>query len=235
VASEPSQSQDNHQEGKWIVNKRGVLWLVAVIAIGSGVAWAGPMEDAAAASQKGNHAEAIRILTALAEKGDLKAQVNSGGMYYNGQGTPQDLAQARAWFEKAAAQGDPLAQNNLGAMYHKGKGVARDLAQARAWYEKAAAQGNPQAQEALGEMYATGQGAPQDLAQARAWFEKGATQGHPAAQMNLGVLYGNGQGVAKDLAQARAWWEKAAAQSTDPETADHARQMLEILAKQAKP
>ena len=46
----------------------------------------------------------------------------------NGQGVPQDYAEAVTWYRKAAEQGDADAQYNLGVMYAKGQGVPQDYA-----------------------------------------------------------------------------------------------------------
>ena len=59
-------------------------------------------------------------------------------MYYNGQGVPQDYAQAVNWYRKAADQGDANAQRNLGNMYEDGRGVPRDYIQAHMWRNLAA-------------------------------------------------------------------------------------------------
>ena len=90
--------------------------------------------------------------------------------------TEADIAQAAAWYEKAAAQGHAKAQFNLGLLYGKGQGVAQDYGQARVWWEKAAAQGDAKAQYALGVLYDNGHGVAQDYGQARAWWEKAAAQ-----------------------------------------------------------
>src|SRR2546428_9247682 len=130
-----------------------------------------------------------------ADSGDADAQVNLGLLYGKGEGVPQDFAQARQWWQKAAAQGDAQAQVNLGLLYAKGEGVPQDFAQARQWLEKAAAQGNAQAQVGRGLLYANGEGVPQDFAQARQWYEKAATQGNAQAQVNLGEMYARRVGV----------------------------------------
>jgi hypothetical protein len=49
-----------------------------------------------------------------------------GQMYLNGQGVPQDYAQAHMWFRKGAEQGDSLSQDSLGYLYETGKGVPQD-------------------------------------------------------------------------------------------------------------
>ena len=58
------------------------------------------------------------------------AQISLGIMYANGQGVPQDYAEAVKWFRLAADQGDATAQFNLGIMYAKGQGVPQDYAEA---------------------------------------------------------------------------------------------------------
>jgi TPR repeat protein len=55
------------------------------------------------------------------------------GMYANGQGVPQDYAQAIEWCRKAAAQDSAGAQLNLGWMYATGQGVPLDYTQAARW------------------------------------------------------------------------------------------------------
>src|ERR1035438_518640 len=59
-------------------------------------------------------------------------------MYHNGQGVPQDSAEAIRWCRKAADQGDANAQYALGFTYHKGQ-VPQDDAEALRWYAKIAA------------------------------------------------------------------------------------------------
>ena len=63
--------------------------------------------------------------------------------YLNGEGVPQDDAQALIWFRKAAEQREPTAQFEIGQAYANGRGVPRDDAQAIIWYRKAADQGEP--------------------------------------------------------------------------------------------
>ena len=60
-------------------------------------------------------------------------------MYANGQGVPQDYAEAMKWYRKAADQGDDTAQYNLGLMYYNGRGVPQDYVAAHKWFSLAAA------------------------------------------------------------------------------------------------
>ncbi len=55
-------------------------------------------------------------------------------MYNNGEGVPQDYAQAVYWYRKAADQGNADAQLNLGRMYDNGRGVPQDAVIAYALY-----------------------------------------------------------------------------------------------------
>ncbi len=62
-------------------------------------------------------------------------------MYHEGQGVPQDYAEAVKWFRLAAEQGNADGQYVLGSMYYKGHGVPQDYAEAVKWYRLAAEQG----------------------------------------------------------------------------------------------
>ena len=80
----------------------------------------------------------IGKLRMAAEHGDAKAQLNLGNLYYLGEGTPQDYAEAAKWYRLVAEQGDASAQNNLGVMYDEGDGVPQADREAVKWYRKAA-------------------------------------------------------------------------------------------------
>jgi len=81
-----------------------------------------------------------------AEKGLAYSQYVLGGIYYNGEGVPQDYAEAVKWFRKDAKQGEVYAQYNLGWMYGTGTGVPQDDDEAVKWFRKAAEQGHAEAQ-----------------------------------------------------------------------------------------
>ena len=68
-------------------------------------------------------------------------------MYYEGQGIPQDYAEALKWYRLAAEQGEALAQFNLGIMYNNGEGVLQDNVMAHMWYNIASANGHYKAGE----------------------------------------------------------------------------------------
>src|SRR4051794_23298177 len=62
------------------------------------------------AYQKGDYDTALRLLRPLAETGDARAQFNLGVMYSEGQGVPQDNAEAGKWYRLSAEQGYAQAQ-----------------------------------------------------------------------------------------------------------------------------
>ena len=82
--------------------------------------------------------ESIEELRAAAEQGLADAQFNLGVMYKDGEGVPQDDAEAVRWYRLAAEQGEAGAQVNLGTMYATGEGVPQDHVTAHMWFNLAA-------------------------------------------------------------------------------------------------
>jgi TPR repeat protein len=77
-----------------------------------------------------------------AEQGDVRAQYMLGTMYEEGQGVPQDYAEALRWYRLVAEQDDAWAQSDLGALYANGRGVPQDYVSAHMWFNLAVANGN---------------------------------------------------------------------------------------------
>ena len=101
-----------------------------LVAIG-GAAFAGPLEDAVAAYQRGDYATALRLWHPLAEQGGANAQFRLGVMYDSGHGMLRSDAEAIKWYRKAAEQDDAVAQFDLGVMY--AKGVSPNHGEAALW------------------------------------------------------------------------------------------------------
>jgi S1-C subfamily serine protease len=170
-----------------------------------------------------------------AEGGDPEGQSFLGAMYYAGEGTPQDFAQAVLWYERAAGQGDKYARYSLALMQQYGEAMARDPEAAARTFLELAEAGFAEAQRALGYAYENGEGVPQDYAQARAWFLKAARQGDAYALGNLGRIYADGVGVATDLPQAYAWWNLAVGESRPGADRDYAVEKRDEIASQLTP
>ncbi len=81
--------------------------------------------------------DTVQQIQERAERGDATAQNMLGGMYYKGEGVPQNYKQAAYWAQKAAEQGRADAQANLAIMYYKGQGVTQDFQQAYIWWRLA--------------------------------------------------------------------------------------------------
>jgi TPR repeat protein len=81
----------------------------------------------------------LEVCRVQAEAGDANAQLLLGFMYANGEGVPEDDAEAVLWFRLAAEQGNVRAQSSLGAKYGDGDGVVQDDARAYLWLNLAAA------------------------------------------------------------------------------------------------
>ena len=171
-----------------------------------------PLEfsDGLAAAERGDYETALSVFRPLAEQGEAEAQHNLGVMFHEGQGVPQDDAEATRWYRLAAEQDDAEAQYNLGVIYANGHGVPQDDAAAMQWYRKAAARGYVEGQYNLGVMYANGQGVPRDDVRAHMWFGLAAAQGHETGAENLVSLACGMSPSAVSRAQrlARAWEEK---------------------------
>ena len=68
----------------------------------------------------------LEDLVRCAEQGNAGAQSSLGWIYANGEGVPEDDAEAARWYRLAAEQGDYSAQGNLGRLYANGEGVPQD-------------------------------------------------------------------------------------------------------------
>ena len=82
--------------------------------------------------------ESIEELRARADAGDAEAQFDLGVLYANGDGVPQDYAEAGRWYRLAAEQGHTGAQSNLGIAYYAGFGVPQDAVESVRWFRLAA-------------------------------------------------------------------------------------------------
>ena len=78
-----------------------------------------------------------------AGQGEAEAQSNPGFIHDNGEGVPENDAEAVQWFRPAAVEGHPRALHNLGLMYANGDGVPPDDVLTHAGLSLAAAHGNP--------------------------------------------------------------------------------------------
>jgi TPR repeat protein len=119
---------------------RSLTGAIVAVLLSAGSAFAGALEDCAAAFDRQDYAAALQLCRPLAEQGDVRAQTSLGGMYYNGQGVQRGYEEATKWLRKAAERGYAPAQAYLGIMYWNGQGVPRDAVLAYMWLILAATQ-----------------------------------------------------------------------------------------------
>ena len=128
---------------------RWVIMAALLLAIGAALpAWADDAADCRDSGEvliKNDPARVASACRRLADQGNAFAQVMLGITYDNGDGVPQNYAEAVKWYRKAADQGLGEAQHNLGVMYEDGEGVPQDYVQAHVWFNLAAAQGDANA------------------------------------------------------------------------------------------
>lgn len=152
-----------------------------------------------------NEADTFHAMVALADKGDAEAQYHAGMMNNNGIGTGQDLRQAFAWFQKAAASDHPLGAYKLGC-YYDGQGagiVPLDENEALKYKLVAAKAGYALAQHDVALLYDR-QGNPEE---ALKWWKMAADQGYPHALYRLSMAYSAGKAVPRDLSLSYAYFK----------------------------
>lgn len=103
------------------MQRHNLILALAIVPLPSSML--GDARDAVAAAERGDYQTAFKEYSALAEKGDAKATVSIGLMYYQGQGFKQDYAKAMDWYLKAFKKGNGDAYCNIGVMYRDGLGV----------------------------------------------------------------------------------------------------------------
>jgi len=156
--------------------------------------------------------KALEAYRAAAKGGNVRAMNKLGLLYSAAEGPIEtDLAQAREWFDKAAAQGLAIAHLNLALLIdteaepgsEEGRKAAEHLI-------VAAGAGITDAQDRLGAWYRDGRHVTRDLVAAATWFRPAAQAGNLNAMINLAqILEANIQTV-NDLQAAADLYVQAA-------------------------
>lgn len=123
------------------------------------------------------------------------------------------FAEAREWYEKAAAQNLPAAFLALGRMHDRGVGgFEKNPRKGMELTLQAAKAGSIVAMNEMGVRYQHGMGIAQDNVAAIGWFSLAAQYHLAAAHVNLGKCYEDGNGVLQDYDRAGAQYAAAAKQ-----------------------
>ncbi len=125
-----------------------------------------------------------------------------GERHFFGNGANPDYAEARAWYELAAAEGNARAMTRLGRIYEEGLGIPVDRSAARAWYLEAADLGDSAAMVRLAQIHINGEGVMVDYDKAVAWLVKAAEANDGAAVALLAWCFDVGAGLKEDAYEA---------------------------------
>ena len=158
------------------------------------------------------------LLRTAAEAGWAPAQTQLGSAIESAAGEDKaQIAEAREWFEKAAAQNQPDALLAMVRFYDGGLGGLEVSPQkAFDFCFRAAKAGSVVAMNEMAVRYQKGAGVRQDIVAAIGWFTLAAQHGLPAALVNLGNCYEVGNGVRQDFNQAGINYSAAARQKFAP-------------------
>ncbi|CAK7263476.1 ERAD-associated protein [Sporothrix epigloea] len=210
-----------------IADEMGGLYGQGASAISSGInaLRAQPHSDANASIE-----DILEYLDLMAQKGDFKAALNIGRIYYEGQrGLDRDMYMARKYFVMVASKfwrkdgrtaesvrvgldkTAGKAAGYLGRIHLRGDGLDEpSYDRARSWFELGIAQADAQSQYYMGLMLSHGYGGgTKNIAKATELFRAAAEQDFAPAQVEMGVLHLD-QGQLTDLQAANDYFELAA-------------------------
>ncbi|MBL0767810.1 SPOR domain-containing protein [Sphingopyxis sp. DHUNG17] len=142
------------------------------------------VKDGVDAWQAGDYQAAVAEWRPLALAGDPDAQFNLGQAYKLGRGVPADLAQAEAWYRRAAKQGHLQAEDNLGLVLF----TANRRDEAMDYIARSAARGEPRAQYVLGTAHFNGDLATRDWPLSYALTKRATDAGLDIAAARLAQL-----------------------------------------------
>ncbi|KAG5977402.1 hypothetical protein E4U55_006845 [Claviceps digitariae] len=172
--------------------------------------------------------DVIEYLDLMSQKGDIKASLNLGRIFYEGQrGLDCDYNIAKKYFlqvtskywkkdgrlmdnikpgtDKIAAK----AAGFIGRMYLRGDGVPQNFKQAKAWFERGIKLRDAQSHYGMGLMLLNGFGGKENIKRASDLFQTAAAADYAPAQVEIGRLYLD-QGEHEDLRVANDYFELAA-------------------------
>jgi TPR repeat protein len=140
------------------------------------------------AYQAGDYETALQEWRPLAEQGHVRAQVQLGHLYKNGNRVIQSHAEAAKWYRLAAEQGSAHAQTHLGHLYNNPYSPIRDDNESAKWHRMAAEQGSAFSQNNLGYLYERGDGVILDVVRAHMWFNISSANGDARGSSNRGEV-----------------------------------------------
>lgn len=107
------------------------------------------VDDGVVEFKKGNYANAVRMLTPYADRGNKAAELNLGIAYAFGLGASRDRERAHALFRDSLGSRAQDTYMWVGRSLETGDGVGKDAEEAKAWYQIAASEGSKEARDHL--------------------------------------------------------------------------------------
>ena len=130
------------------------------------------LESGIAAFETKNFAHAIKLLSPIAEEGNVEAMYRMAIMLQNGLGCQASKEKAFNYMKDAAHKWYPLAQHAYGFMFFEGECTDKDIDKSIEWFTKAAEQGLMGSATTLAMIYEEGKLVPQDLEKSQYWYKK---------------------------------------------------------------
>ncbi|MDC5847866.1 sel1 repeat family protein [Vibrio europaeus] len=138
----------------------------------------------------GNYEEALSWYHKAEGAQDPYVLYSLGVMYFDGEGTEQDVKKGNEYYLASAKLGDDDAMYQLAFSYNDGVGVEKDYAKAAYWFEQAAKQQNASAIYNLGIAYLNGEGVEMNCQKAIQHFEHAIElEDHTRSVAKLGDIY----------------------------------------------
>jgi len=177
------------------------------------------LEQGRAAMRSNDWATAMRVLSPLANQGEMEAQCLVALLHHKGYGVPQDFTEGVRWYTRSALQGWPDALFMLAETYYKGEGVPEDLQKAADLFLLCAITGDADGQWAFGICVAFGEGRDRDPIEGYAWLLMASRQGQEDAQKELSQLEPQMGAQDIELAEEMAdhWHDLVVNDGFDPE------------------
>ncbi|AFL53770.1 tetratricopeptide repeat protein [Sinorhizobium fredii] len=190
--------------------------------------FAGKVDEAYGAFQRGYYLTAMDLALPRAQLGDPAAQTLVASILEQGLGVVRNRKDAAFWYGQAANNGDPAAMFKYALILMEGRYVKRDRKSADELMKKAADLGNAAAQFNYGQTLVADMPGQKGLKAAMPYYEKAAEQGIADAQYALSQIYLNVEGIDDGKrARAREWLARAARAGYDTAQLDMAIWLIE--------
>lgn len=173
--------------------------------------FAGKVDDAYGAFQRGRYLTAMELALPRAQLGDPAAQTLVAEILDRGLGVKRDRKQALFWYEQAANGGDPTGMFKYAILLMERSASSEDRKKADELMKKSADLGNASAQFNYAQVLVADSPGDKGLRDALPYYEKSAEQGIADAQYAVAQIYLNLKDLPEEKTKrAREWLLRAA-------------------------